>query len=199
MAILTAFSSTNDGFLQKDDATYATANAAATADTATTNSAATVCCENSPSYTIRRSGFFFDTSSIPVGSTIESAVLTIVGSGSVNDTDNDKVNVYSLSAGGTLTTDDFGDFGTTPLSTEIDIGSWDSGGDNDFTLNASGIAGLVLGGTSELGLRLTRDVSANQPTGNNSITCVYADTGGATRPKLVVTHFPFTPGIIGVY
>jgi len=56
-------------------------------------------------------------------------------------------------------------YGSDRWSTDIDLGAWnDSGGSNNFVLNATGISGINVTSTTFIGVRLSGDIDNSEPT-----------------------------------
>lgn len=188
--------STFDGFVRNTTgADYAAVQSATDGDVINDTSTGDRGIRNSDvggSYSIFRSAFLFDTSSIPDTDSITSATFSLYGTGSASeDVDTDSVSVVaSTPASNTaIALGDFDQFGTTKLATDITIASWNTGAYNDFTLNASGLAAISKTGITKLGARTAKDISATTPTGENYVFTHYADQTGTTNdPKLVVVH-----------
>jgi len=143
-------------------------------------------------YYISRGFFLFDTSALPTGPNISSAVLSIYDSN--NDTRNaDTTAVHIVASTPASNTDlvdeDFDQVGSTSFAS-IALSSWvNTGAYNAFTLNASGISAISDSGISKYGARIARDLDNSAPTGDNLTQCNFADqTGTTSDPKLVVTY-----------
>ena len=147
-------------------------------------------------YTIRRSWFAFDTSSIPDTDTISSATFTIYGSGRASEDDSGTtVDVVSATttSGTEIAVGDFGNTGSTVFADKA-ISAWDTtdGNPNDFTLNASGIANISKTGLSKFAIKAGIDTDNNFPHSgyeSNSVGGYFGDqTGVDTDPTLTVVH-----------
>ena len=181
-----------DGYVTQRGGTYATVQADTVGDTA--NDSGTGAEVNNlktgATYYVYRAFFLFDTSSIPDSDTISSAVFSAYGF-SVGNADSDSMSVVaSTPASNTaLVLADFDQVGTTKFATDIPLGSWNTAGYNDFTLNGSGVAAVTKTGISKFALRMAKDISATQPTGLNYAEMYMAEQSGTTNdPKLVVVH-----------
>lgn len=145
---------------------------------------------------LRRVIYLYDTSAIPIGSTIQSATLTISMVAQADHTGNlpSLCVVSSSPASNTqLIPADYATLGLVALS---EIKEWaEIVGivEHTFTLNALGLAAVIPGGITKLGMREAKfDMAGVQPTwGSNHATgfnlcCV--EYGGQYRPKLTVTY-----------
>jgi len=146
---------------------------------------------------IRRGIFLFDTSIITDTNNIDSATFTLVGTAKADtDVRTPNINVYaSAPASNTgLVAGDYDSFGTTEFSTSITYGSWNTSGDNDFVLNASGLAAVDATGVTKLGIRNANyDVADVEPTWVSGQDMAFKNymadqTGTTSDPKLVVNH-----------
>jgi len=147
-----------------------------------------------------RSMLTFDTSAIPDGDDIDSAVLSIHGDTSSKWTQettgwvNELAIVEFTGVNVNFTTADYDNFATTKLATNIAISAWDINGYNDFTLNASGLANINKTGISKFGMVQENDRANSAPTNNGTDQLSGArwyaadQTGTADDPKLVVVH-----------
>jgi hypothetical protein len=141
------------------------------------------------SYSIYRSLMYFDTSIIPDGANITSAILSLYVSEDDSETD---FNITIQNGQPTyphlpLIVDDYyyGDYSGNGgnLSTS-GIGT----GYKNITLTASGLTWIQKSTTTKLCLRSSRDISATTPTGNEYAVVYTAEQGSAYSPKLYVTY-----------
>lgn len=188
---------TVDGSIQhRGGAAYATAHDAATGTGVDLTSINLLLIDNSISATLfymSRSLMTFDTSLLTSGATISSAVLSLFGdtSGNVNaDTDSASIVASTPAANNAYAVEDYDQFGTTKLATDIGIASINTTAYNDFSLNANGISNISLTGISRFGTRTAKDISNTAPSvGLNNVWFKSADNTGTTNdPKLVVTY-----------
>lgn len=146
-----------------------------------------------------RSIFLFDTSSIGAGQTVSAAVLSLLGDGKGDDATAITPDINIVASTPASNTDivngDYTQLGATAFATAITFAGYSTSAYNDFTLNASGIAGVVVTGVSKFGARNDNYDRANSaPATWTSLTdhyfsCKFADVAGTTSdPKLVVTH-----------
>ncbi len=143
----------------------------------------------------------FDTSGLPDGVTIDTAVLSIYGRGKSGVT-SISVNVYSSNpASDTALVDgDFDSLGASAFSDPITRNNWDITDYNDFVLNSTGRSAISKTGVSKFGTRdPLYDVTGDEPpwvAANDVYLLDYkTEEGAGKKPKLVVT---FTvPSITG--
>lgn len=148
--------------------------------------------------------YTFDTSSIPVSATIESATLSLFGVSKNNSLGGSpEIDIVAATppATNTLAASDYGQLGSTVFASKTYAG-WSTSAYNDFTLNANGIANITKGGVSKFGARVNWDT-------DNSFTGTWASlsdvrfnhymadqTGTDNDPKLVVVYKTFTPRVV---
>ena len=150
---------------------------------------------------LRKAGFYFDTSSIPTGATIISAVLKVYTDTPQNNFPTSvSMGVVAWSpAGGTIAAGDYDSFGYTRLAdTDIVCGSLANGGYNSWTLNATGIAAINKGGTSYIGLTVSSDIDNSAPTWGSLKDAganIYftEETGTGKDPYLEITYTTRSP------
>jgi len=142
-----------------------------------------------------RGAALFDTSSIPDGDGIDSAILSFYGSGKTDILSQSMCLAASAPASDTdLVGGDYDSVDTTEQSTaRITIASWSTSAYNDFTLNATGEGNISKTGISKFGNRLSGDLDNTEPTespGDSPSTNSFAaeETGTTKDPKLVVQH-----------
>ncbi len=147
-------------------------------------------------WTLYRSGFTFDTSSISGGATIDSATLSLYGTAKLNELGSTPLHVASFnpSLNNDIVNADFAQLGSTTFG-NIAYAAYSTSAYNDITLNASGEAAINKGGITRLGVRLGWDLDggsfggswdAEKETGYSGY---YADQTGTTNdPKLVVVY-----------
>jgi len=126
-----------------------------------------------PNYVIDRYFFHFDTSSIPENATIVSAFLRILGSNTSSanaDSDGITLVASTVTSDTTLATSDWANIGATQFITALTFASFNTTGNNDLTLNASGLAAIVLNAHSKFAIITSRDLSSSAPTGLNNQT-----------------------------
>lgn len=142
----------------------------------------------------------FDASTLPVGASVTSAIISITGTGKYNlsTLPNGGVSVYSSSPASDtgLVSTDFDNVGSIPYSNNILFGSlpdWLQVG--DFTLNATGLASIAPG-ILKYSLRESYyDVGGNQPAWSSgreaywqSYFSDYTGANNARDPKMVITY-----------
>lgn len=198
---------TFDGHIAHNNATWATVQGAS-AGTAANDSDATSLGVISDfgvlvgsQYSIYRAFLLFNTAAIGAGSTVTAATLSGYVHTKVNDDNDgtDVIGVYSSTPASNtgLVTGDFDQCGDaidnpTAWATPIDIGSISTGAYTDWALNATGIAGVSLTSVTKTGMREGHDATDSAVVGGGSYILVYpAERAGTTEdPKLVVTYTP---------
>jgi hypothetical protein len=148
---------------------------------------------------LRRVYLCFDTSALPGGSIIDSVTLTVYSSGHLSNNltgIDDSIDVVEFTGASVSnpTTADYDQFGETSFA-NIEYASWDDTDTNPnvFTFNSDGIEAINYSGVTALGLRLGCDRSGTMPTGWTANGWIwygiyFADSGGAEKPKLVITY-----------
>lgn len=167
--------------------------------------------ENSEgTYIISRNGYVFDTSSIPDGATITSAVFSVYSSASGDGSEttnpaNGSLVAYTPSSDTAPVAADYQQFGTTKLcDTDVTSATFrGAGGYHSWTLNATGLAAINKTGNTRLGIRPSNDFSdSTAPTARSyALGDFAAQTGTSQDPKLVVdyTTISFADSYINVY
>jgi|GEM_PF-6427855 len=134
----------------------------------------------------------FDTSDLPSGLSISGSTITLRGTNSYTTLGTPTIIIVSSApaSDGSLVAGDYDSLGTTSLANEIAEGSWNSSGDNVFTLNETGIAAIDDAGASKFGSRLKCDPS-DKPTWVASKAMgfqFYCADYGSNKPALAVTY-----------
>lgn len=137
----------------------------------------------------------FDTSAIPDGDTISSAVISFYGNFKFNGLGSPAFHVVSSNPASStaLANADYGTLGSTSFGS-VSYASYSTSGYNDVTLNASGLATISKTGVSKFGTVTDWDLNASftgvwASGANSGFQWVPADAAGTTTdPKLVVTH-----------
>ncbi|KKL22469.1 hypothetical protein LCGC14_2435120, partial [marine sediment metagenome] len=155
-------------------------------------------------YWLQRIILLFDTSGLPDGCDITSAVLSVYG----QDKDDipgwePNMNVYRSFPNSNIAIQnaDFNRLDDVPYSnTPVTYDGFSTAGYNNFILNTAGLANISKTGITKLGLRNTNyDVAGVAPTwisGNGSKLGIWtAEKGGDFRPKLVVTYTTVLPTV----
>lgn len=201
---------TVDGYIQGIDAT-SWANARATADTSNDNGTLSnifnMKRESNSTWYVTRSVTIFDTSALGAGSTVLSANYNIYLS-TIDDAETDHpgdlVLVECTITGTSITslsTSDWGSFGTTSFSASFYDLSSVSGGYNQLALNATGLSNVNVSGITKLGLRGQNDLDgdAHAPSLDSSVQMYFADYADVTRdPKLTGTYTPAAESYAGM-
>jgi len=185
----TYYSSTSDGYV--DSGTQSGFNAAHGADpgdTASDNdsslSDAMTVSKSLSQYRIYRSFFYFDTSGIDDGATINSTDLKIYGYSNADST----VHAQKGTQGASLDTDDFQAFSGSSYGST----SWATGSYNTITFNATGEGDIDKTGTTKVCCREASDYNDSDPGASKSNGCYYADDSGSNAdnrdPYLDITY-----------
>jgi len=165
---------TGGGKIQASNATYATAQAA-TSGTVSTEESRPGNSIITAVYYVGRGFCTFDLSSIPTSATIVEGANTFIravgAGGGAQNADSDSITVVAATPASNtaLEANDFDNVGTTQFITAVSLGSWSTSGNNDYQLNATGVAAVqsALGGYVKFAWRTTKDISATQPAGFN--------------------------------
>lgn len=150
-------------------------------------------------YSLKRSIFCFDTSSLPDDATISATVMSLYSAGKGDNCSiTPNVDVYTATPGSTSApaNSDYGQIGTTSQTgSPITYANWTASQYNDFTFNSTGIGNVSKTGISKFGCRnATYDAGSTTPTwssGSNRASYLSATFGGvgtSQDPKLVVTY-----------
>jgi hypothetical protein len=161
-------------------------------------------------YEIYRGYFYFDTSAIPVGSTIDSATLALyVADKTFTNANCTNFDVVVQSGQPTYPHDplqntDFNKNYYSGNGGSINTNNINTGQYNNISLNSTGRGWINLGGTTKLCLRSSRDINANPPAfgdyvgapGHEDIDVYSSEQGSGYQPKLIITYTtPTTPQI----
>lgn len=128
-------------------------------------------------YTLTRSYFVFDLTSpasgsaVPNGAQIQSAFIRIPGQGKTATAgENDAAVIVSSNGSVPLVQADYSQSGSTSFGS-IAYGSYNTSGDNDISLNSTGLAYIVGNATNKFAFRFNNlDIGNTAPTGNNNYT-----------------------------
>lgn len=175
--------STYDGEIYDTDAVYATAQAAT--DGTVNDSAVTARVGQTTGFTIWRDVLFFNTTDVPVGSTITTVTVSLYGYSDSSDTEFDITVVTADAAETPLSTFDYDDLGNISLG-EMNTASWGVGQYNNIVLDGFGRENIICGGITQLGLRSSRDIAAANPTGDEYVTFYTSES--PNKPILYVTY-----------
>ena len=143
----------------------------------------------------RRSIYLFDTSSIPDANNIDSAILSIFGTGKNSGLGQTPFHIVSSTPASNtaLVAGDYTQTGTTTFG-NITHANFSTTAYNDITLNADGLSNISKTGVSKFGARHGWDIdnSFGGTWASNTwmnMQANYADSAGTTNdPKLAVTH-----------
>jgi hypothetical protein len=138
--------------------------------------------------------WLFDTSAIADGDTIDSATLgvfVITGGMSTAASWDGFLCATNPASNTAVVVSDWGSFGTTKYSNELDGSAITENAYNSFVLNASGLSAISKTGISKFGSQEKNDIENSAPTENAVVNmrCNSADFAGTSSdPKLVITH-----------
>ncbi len=191
-------STTSDGEINvTNGATYAAARDAASGsvvDTTTTGKIGQK--TQGPKYNVYRFFVFFDSSSIPAGSSISAATLSLYGS---TDDSNADFDITISNGQPTYPTDPLTgtDFAITNYSGNggsLNTSGFSTGAYNDITMNATGLTWINIGAgaTTKLAILSSEDINNSAPTGKENIIVSTAEATG-NEPKLDVTYTTSSP------
>lgn len=147
--------------------------------------------------TIYRGIVLFNTASLPDDAIISAASLSLYGYAKADSLScSPNINIYSSNpaSNNALAGGDYAGIGTAHFcDTPITYSGWSNAGYNDFSLNASGLAGISKTGVSKFGVRnASYDVANSSPAwvsavGSN-MQCYASERGTGYKPRLVVTY-----------
>lgn len=184
--------STFDGFVAHDNATYATSHDASTGTLEQSDSATSFRTYNQPAHSIARVVVLWDTSSLTAGATISAAVASIAFvSGENPDADSIRMTLSDPASNTGITNTDYAmaKFGTTAQANDVLKSALSASTYADFTLTSTGRGNISKTSISKFGFRQMSDVNSGASTGANQSLFSSADTALTTLdPKLVVTY-----------
>ncbi len=196
MAELTVYATSADGGVQNTGTVYATEQSAATGDFVEASETYFQAFNfySIPNYTVGRMFFYFDTSALGATSTITSATISVYGNANQAEADagHSDLRLYEGTQSDSLVVADYDNFGATELSD--DFTNWlyplATNAYNTITLNAAGLALINKTGITKFCGRITGDIAAAAPTGNNGVFIWSNEKGAGYQPKLVITYLP---------
>lgn len=153
--------------LSGDNTNYTTQHDAANAESITDAVVSGSQQKSGIQYSIERGAMIFDTSLL--AGTVLSATLALQLLLDVSDTDFDITVVSGADLANTIVVADYGDLLNDTTSFGLINSSALVAGYNNIVLNATGIAAISVGGTTRFGLRSSRDINSNSPTGNEVV------------------------------
>lgn len=184
---LTAYSSTADGRMGTTNTVWATARGTVTGSFLSTGAASgnnvLQASFSSPTYTIYRSFFYFDTSSMGAGSTVTAAVFSLYR----NVNGQSSVSAQQGTQSATLSTSNFSSF----TGSLFGSAAWTSSTYNDISLASNGGYTYVNNNaTAYLAAReYDHDYLNAAPDAAYLNGCYFSDNTGTTQdPKLVITY-----------
>jgi len=126
----------------------------------------------------------FDTSDIPDNAVITSAFIRIAGTGK-GDAHTETLNVVGATPAdaSSIVIGDYDQLGTTVFGS-ITLADFNASGNNDISLNASGLANISKTGYSSFGLTISADTE-DSPAGTNGVDYITSTRGSN---KLSVTY-----------
>lgn len=144
---------------------------------------------------LRRGILLFDTSSIPVGATIDSATLTLTGVNKANTFGGTAPDLHvvgsSPASNVAVANGDYSNLSFTSFGS-VSYAGFSTSGANVITLNASGLAAIVNGGITKLGLVLSWDQSGTVggTWGSGATASFYINwaDNGSNKPTLTVEY-----------
>jgi len=151
-------------------------------------------------YKVYRGFLSCNTASIPDTATITGATVEVKGSDKFGAL-SESYGLYNSTHVDPITTASYNDGGTTSWATPIALAAWSSSATNTWTLNATGVAGISLTGTTSIAVREKEfDVDNSAPSGSESgiayllngtgypvITVTYTDAGGGSSSSTAST------------
>lgn len=151
------------------------------------------CLNNDTEYSIRRTFFLFDTSSLTAAANVSAAVLSIyVTAVSASSAYNTRLVTTTPASNTALAIEDYDQVGSTAQATDVASGSVTTSAYNDWTLNATGLSNVSKTSITKFGFRdVEHDIDGTAPTSLQDfrITGRMADFADVTSdPKLVVTY-----------
>lgn len=190
MSTLTVNTTSNSGRIQSSNATYATARSGGTLTAFSTLHTI----GQTTGFNVFASYLDFDTSSIPIGSSITAVTLQLWGTSDFSTTDF-IVQARLFDYGSSLTSADWvagASMGALPLlATFATSGGWATSAYNTFTENGTTFrTNLNLGGITRIIVVSDRTVSGTAPTGNEDVVAAShdSDANSAHWPLLTVTY-----------
>lgn len=186
----TFYAGAGDGSVYVANSSWSTARGASSGTAAYTDATRYMMADKDAStYTVARTYFPFDTSSIPDTDDISSATFSVDNSGG-EGTRSAVLILTTTSSETTLTGTDFAALTlNSPSEGTASRVALTSIGYKDFIMNATGIGWISKTGYTKLGLRLSNDVDDSAPTVRNYVLLYCSEQTGTTNdPVLVVTH-----------
>lgn len=122
-------------------------------------------------YALDRIFTTWDTSSLTSSATISSAFERIVGTGATANPDSCVLNLvaHTTASNTSLVTGDWGNIDVTSFGS-VSFAAFNTAGNNDITLNATGISAISLTSYTKIAMRFDRDINNTAPTADNHLT-----------------------------
>ena len=184
------YSSSDDGELYNNNATYATCRTSATGTVNDLDISARVGQDNVSSINwIYRTSLFFDTSSLPDGATITGAKLYFYGKTDSSTTNFNMTVVDASNIGSPMISGDY--YAVYEKSTSLgtlSTASYTTGVYNSITLSSTGLLSISRVGDTKLALRSDRDIAGTTPTGAEYVLIYTGEMGSGYAPYLAVEY-----------
>jgi len=190
MATLTVYDASKGGRLYYQHAVYATAHNFGTASSFVQTEASVGQRPPGSTYGIWRSAALFDTSSVPSGSAVTLAQLSLYG---VTDNSTDDFDIVIRNGQPARPSDPVvqGDYDCTFYAGDggsINSSACVVGSYNTITMNATGRGWINCGGTTKLMLISQEDIDSSAPTANEYFVFEGPTHGGGNDPKLYLEY-----------
>ena len=148
----------------------------------------------------------FDTSGLPDGDAITSAVLKIYTEDildGLSPADSLSLVTTTPASNTNIVGADYAQFGSTKQAADLPLSGLSDDAYNSFTLNATGLGNISKTGITKFGIRLKSDTDNSEPTWSSGasrhvqIAAADESIGGEARPALVVTHLAISAAVTG--
>jgi len=196
----TVYADVADGYIQSENATYATARSGGTLTSQNGSVVLIIGQDLAAKYACLEGDIYFDTGTpIPDTDTIETATLSLYGNNDQSTTDFTlEARTHTWSANGLTTADWVAGAslsGKTLLATYATSGGWPTDAYTALVSEAAFLDAINKTGYTEMLLDSSRHVAGNTPTGSEYVCAYSTDQDGTTKdPKLVVVHAPPAAG-----
>ena len=191
--LITGFYSTSsDGHLRNSGSNYVTVwNATSSSNLDDADESGQIGQElMATTYTVMRSFFFFDTSSIPDDANVTSATLSLYG---LLDYSYDDFNITIQNGQPTYPHDplenaDYNKEHYTGNGGTFDTTNFETSAYNNISFSLEGLAWINKTGTTKLCLRSSRDINGIEPTQYEQVWVYHSEMGNGYKPKLIINH-----------
>ena len=192
------YSETNDGYLRKSNAVYATARTATSSDYVFTSTISSTVSNSflASTYQVDRGFLYFDTTFL-LGYVVTAATLYVYTYGK-SDADGESIQIQSGMPTYPHSTLVAGDYDLTYYAGDggnETIANFTNGSYTDITLTPAGVGWINTTGVTKLCLRTTGDINNAAPTGQNFISYYTNEWGEGYQPYLLITYTALTPEI----